>query len=109
MPPWKPSDGPAFRDARKLADKDIATLAAWVDGGTPEGDPKDAPPPRKFPQGWQLGKPDLVLTADDDFELGPTGRDLFRCFVLPTNLPEDKYVAAVRGSARQSAASCITP
>lgn len=95
MPPWKPTDGPAFRDERKLADKDIATLAEWVDGGTPEGNPKDAPPPRQFPQGWQLGKPDLVLTADDDFILGPTGRDVFRCYVLPTNLTEDKYVTAV--------------
>src|SRR5262249_48527386 len=27
--------------------------------------------------------------------LGPGGRDLFRCFVLPTNLPEDKYVVAI--------------
>ena len=48
-----------------MADKDIKTLAAWVDGGTPEGDPKDAPPPREFVEGWQLGKPDLVLTLPE--------------------------------------------
>lgn len=95
MPPWKPGDGPEFRDSRKLSEKDIATLVAWVDNGTPEGDSKDAPPPRQFPQGWQLGQPDLVLTVPDDFELGPTGRDVFRCFVLPTNLTEDKFVTAV--------------
>src|SRR3954470_18975495 len=40
MPPWKPVEGVAFRDERKMSDRDIATLAAWVDGGTPEGDPK---------------------------------------------------------------------
>ncbi len=95
MPPWKPSDGPEFRDARKLSEREIATLAAWVDGGTAAGDPKDAPPPRQFPQGWQLGQPDLVLTVPEEFELGPTGRDVFRCFVLPTNLTEDRYVTAV--------------
>lgn len=95
MPPWKPSEGLAFRDERTLNDKDIATIAAWVDGGTPEGDSKDAPPPKKFPDGWQLGKPDLVLTVDGDFQLGASGRDLFRCFVLPTGLTEDKHVTAI--------------
>lgn len=95
MPPWKPVDGPAFHGERKLSAQDIATLAAWVDGGTPEGDPKDAPAPRHFVEGWQHGKPDLVLTVDGDFQVGASGPDVFRCFVLPTNLPEDKYITAV--------------
>lgn len=95
MPPWKPSAGPGFIHERHLNDKEIATLASWVDGGTPAGDPKDSPPPRRFSDGWQLGTPDLILTVSDDFHLGASGGDLFRCFVLPTNLPEDKYVTAV--------------
>lgn len=94
MPPWKPVEGVAFRDERKLSERDIATLAAWVDGGTPEGNPKDAPPPRQFVSGWQLGQPDLMLTAPRDFTLAASGKDMFRCYVLPTNLPEDKYVVA---------------
>ncbi len=95
MPPWKPVEGPAFHNERKLSEKDIRTLSAWVDGGTPEGDPKDAPPPRTFVDGWQLGQPDLVLTVPEEMTLGASGPDLFRCFVLPTSLPEDKYVTAV--------------
>ena len=95
MPPWKPSKGVPFHNERKLSDKDIATLAAWVDGGTPAGNPKDAPPAKKFPDGWQLGTPDVILTASGEFTLGPEGRDVFRCFVLPTNLPDDCYVSAV--------------
>jgi peroxiredoxin len=95
MPPWKPVEGPAFQNARKLSDRDIATLAAWVDDGTPEGNAQDASPPRKFVQGWQIGEPDLILTASDDFQVGPSGKDIFRCFVMPTNLPHDKYVTAV--------------
>ena len=95
MPPWKPVDGPAFHNERKLSGKDIATLAAWVDGGTPEGDSKDAPSPRKFVEGWQLGEPDLVLTVPREMTVGAGGPDLFRCFVLPTNLTEDKFVTAV--------------
>ena len=92
MPPWKPTFGIAFHGDRKLSDQDIKTLAAWVDGGTPEGDPKESPKPREFIDGWQLGKPDLIVTVQDDFFLGASGKDMFRCFVLPTNLTEDKYI-----------------
>jgi peroxiredoxin len=95
MPPWKPVAGLPFEDERKLSDRDIATLAAWVEGGTPEGDGRQAPPPRHFSDGWQLGPPDLVLQVDQPFQLAADGRDLFRCFVLPTGLTEDKYVTAV--------------
>lgn len=95
MPPWKPVAGPAFRNERKLTDPEIATLAEWVDAGTPEGDAKDAPPPRHFNEGWYLGKPDLVLQPTGDMHIAPSGQDLFRCYVLPTGLIEDKYVNAV--------------
>jgi peroxiredoxin len=94
MPPWKPAEGKKFRDERKMTEDEIRVVAAWVDGGTPEGDAKDAPPPMQFPDGWQLGKPDLVLTPEADYTLGATGPDVFRCFVLPTGLTEDRYVVA---------------
>ena len=44
MPPWKITAGLPFRQERHMTDKEIATLAAWVDGGTPEGNPANAPP-----------------------------------------------------------------
>ncbi|GIW80469.1 MAG: thioredoxin family protein [Gemmatales bacterium] len=95
MPPWKPADGLEFHNDRRLTKAEIDLLAAWVDGGTPAGNPEDAPPPRKFAEGWHLGKPDLVLEMPAAFTVGPDGNDIFRCFVLPTNLDEDKYVTAV--------------
>src|SRR5262249_34840973 len=95
MPPWKPVAGLPFQNERRLSAKDIATLAAWADGGMPEGDAKTAPPPRQFTAGWQLGQPDLVLAVDGDFQVGASGGDLFRCFVLPTHAAEDRYVTAV--------------
>jgi peroxiredoxin/mono/diheme cytochrome c family protein len=95
MPPWKPVESVPFHNDRRLSEKDIKTLAAWVDADTPEGDPKDAPRPKTFSDGWQLGKPDLVLTVPEDMTIGAAGKDLFRVFVLPTGLTEDKYVVAI--------------
>ena len=95
MPPWKPTEGVPMHNERKVSADEIATLARWVDGGTPEGDPATAPAPRQFANGWQLGEPDLVLTMQDDFQLGGSGSDLYRCYVLGTDLPEDRQVAAV--------------
>ena len=95
MPPWKAVEGVAFHNERKLTDKELATIATWADNGTPEGDPKDAPAPRKFSEGWQLGKPDLILTVPEEMTIGASGKDIFRCFVLPTGLTEDKHVVAV--------------
>jgi peroxiredoxin len=95
MPPWKPVEGLPFHNDRTMTAREIDTLAAWVDGGTPQGDPRDAPPAKVFTDGWQLGKPDLVLTVPEEMTLGPSGKDVFRCFVLPTGLTEDKRVVAV--------------
>ncbi len=93
MPPWMPGGaGVPMRGERKLADDEIATLAAWEKAGCPEGDANDAPPPPQFPDGWRLGKPDLIVTPGEEFYLAPTGRDLFRCFVIPTGLAEHKWV-----------------
>ncbi|MGL6097042.1 MAG: redoxin domain-containing protein [Fimbriiglobus sp.] len=94
MPPWKPVGGPGYKNDRRMTDADIATLAKWVDAGCPEGDPKSAPPPAAFADEWQHGEPDLVLTPSADFHVGATGRDMFRCFVLPTGLTVDKFVVA---------------
>jgi peroxiredoxin/mono/diheme cytochrome c family protein len=104
MPPWKPVEGVPMRGQRKLTQQEIATLAAWVDGGRPKGEVSQAPPPVKFAEGWGLGQPDLILSANEAFTLGATGPDIFRCFVFPTDLPEDKFVTAyeVRPGARQA-------
>jgi hypothetical protein len=95
MPPWKAEPGfGSFHDERRLTDAEITTIARWADTGAKEGDARDLPPP-KFTDGWQLGEPDLVLKMAEPFTVPAGGRDVFRCFVLPTNLAEDRSVAAV--------------
>jgi hypothetical protein len=95
MPPWKPDAVcQDFRDPRRLSDADIKTLAAWADAGAPEGDPKDLPPQPHFVDGWQLGKPDLVLAMPKEFSIPADGPDIYRCFVLKIPIDKDVTVAA---------------
>jgi peroxiredoxin len=94
MPPWMPANHGAFRDERWLSDGEIETLAKWSDAGAPSGDRTKAPPAPQFSEGWVFGEPDLVLQGPE-YEVSARGPDEYRCFVLPTDLPEDRWVSAV--------------
>ena len=70
-------------------------LAGGERGAAPLGDPARVPPPPSFAAtGWRFGEPDLVLTADA-YEVSARGPDEYRCFVLPTDLTEDRWVVGV--------------
>ncbi|HEY7425302.1 MAG TPA: redoxin family protein [Gemmataceae bacterium] len=104
MPPWQAEPGHGdFRDERRLSDRQIALLQRWVESGMAEGDAQKLPKVPEFPQGWYLGKPDLIVTMDRAFDVPADGPDIYRNFVLPLNLTEDKWVTAIdiRPSARQ--------
>ena len=96
MPPWKPAHGfGEFVGERRLTDPQIELIQQWVKNGRPEGNPSDLPPEPKFAEGWALGTPDLVVTVPKAYTVRSEGRDVFRSFVVPLNLTEDKYVVAV--------------
>jgi len=104
MPPWHATHGYGdFAEERRLTDQQIADIGAWVKAGMPQGDPAKTPKPPQFIEGWHLGKPDLVLEMPVGFDVPATGPDIYRNFVIPTGLTEDKWVRAVefRPSARK--------
>src|SRR5215813_11872780 len=96
MPPWHadPNHGEWLND-RRLTQRQIDTIIAWVDGGAEEGNPKDLPPAPKFTDAWEIGKPDMVLTMPEEFSLPASGADDYIYFRVPTNFTEDKWVQAV--------------
>ncbi len=103
MPPWHPEPGHGdFRDSRRLSDHQIALVEAWVTSGMVEGDADKLPAMPKFPNGWRLGEPDLVVSMSEGFDVPADGPDIYRNFVVPLNLDQDKWVTAVeiRPSAR---------
>ena len=96
MPPWKPVNGNLhYANDRRLSEKEIELFGEWVKAGTPEGDAKQAPKLPEYPSGWYLGKPDLVVKMKGKFEIPAEGRDIYRSFIFPLQLPEDKWVKAV--------------
>ena len=95
MPPWgaDPHYG-RFSNDRSLTDAQIATLAAWANGGAPEGDPKNLPPVPRFTEGWQIGQPDQVFEMLTDFEIPAKGDVDYQYFEVPTHFTEDRWMQA---------------
>jgi tetratricopeptide (TPR) repeat protein len=92
MPPWKadPADGP-FVGQHPLSDAEIDLLERWAADGSLEGQHL-APPTKIWPEGWQLGKPDLIVTLPEPYTLQADGTDVFRIFVLPIPVGSEKFV-----------------
>lgn len=96
MPPWHAEPGYGkFKGERRMTDREIATLATWVEAGAPEG-PGKPPEPPTFPSGWILGEPDLVISMEEPYTVPADGADVYRNFParVPTN--EDKWIRALQ-------------
>ena len=98
MPPWfaDPNYGRIVND-RSLKQVEIDRIAAWVDAGGPEGDPKDAPPPVKWPEGWTV-QPDIVLDGPvTDVPAAPQNNVVeWLSVTIPTNFKQDTWVTSVQ-------------
>jgi hypothetical protein len=99
MPPWHIDRSIGeYADDPSLSDREIATIAAWIDGGAPQGNPADAPPPLKFSplDEWVLGAPDLIVSMDKGFTIPATGPDFTPDEVVDPKMTEDRYVKWVQ-------------
>jgi mono/diheme cytochrome c family protein len=96
MPPWH-ADGPegTFTNDRRLTEAERATVLKWAENGAPKGNDADLVPPPAFVQGWSIGKPDVVLSMDQEFEVKASGEIAYQYFEIPTNFTEDKWVQAI--------------
>ena len=96
MPPWfaDPAYG-HFANDRSLSESEIAMLAAWVNNGAPAGEPKDAPAPREWPQGWNIGTPDAVFEMPQAFPVPAKGAVDYQYLILPTHFTADRWIQKV--------------
>jgi len=95
MPPWHadPHYG-QFSNNRTLSQQEIDTIVAWVDQGAKEGSAKDLPAQPSFPADWKIGKPDVILSMQEDYTLEASGSDEYINFTMPTSFKENVWVQA---------------
>jgi hypothetical protein len=96
MPPWgaDPTIG-RFSNDVSLKQSEIDTIAAWVDGGAPQGNPAELPSAPKFAAGWSIGKPDLIFKMQQPFNVPADGTVPYSYVTIPTNLKEDVWIRGV--------------
>ncbi|HWW86476.1 MAG TPA: hypothetical protein VNZ26_22940 [Vicinamibacterales bacterium] len=105
MPPWQIDRTVGiqkFKNDRSLSDDQIDTITRWVDGGAPQGDPKDLPAPKEWPddQGWNFAKqfgqkePDLIIKSES-FTMPAVAQDAWDKRVTASGITEPRWVRAI--------------
>jgi len=93
MPPWfADAHYGKFSNDRSMSQAEIDVLTNWADTGATAGNAKDAPKPIDWVEGWRIGKPDVVLSMTQAFNVPASGTIDYQYIVVPTNFTEDKYV-----------------
>ena len=100
MPPWHadPQHG-AWSNDRRMSQKEINTIVAWIDGGAREGNPKDLPPAPKFASGWQIGEPDAVFYMPEEYTIPADGAVSYQYFTIDPGFKEDRYIESMEARA----------
>ena len=102
MPPWPPAPGcNRYRHDRSMPAAERDALLAWIDRGSPRGDPSTAPAGPVTSDDPGLSRVDATLTLPEAYR--PTlSPDEYRCFVLDWPEARTRFVTgfqAVPGNA----------
>jgi hypothetical protein len=96
MPPWHADAAPGtFQNERRLTSAEKEVIARWVAAGAPEGNPPDTPASPAFAEGWQIGKPDVVLEMQEEYPVPARGKIEYEWFYIPTNFAETNWLQAI--------------
>ena len=104
MPPWHIDQSVGvqkFKNDMSLSDAQIDTIVRWVDGGAPEGNPKDLPPAKPLVTNneWQgvmdgYGPPDIVIRSPE-FKMPAMGQDVWYRPMSDIPVTEPRWVKMV--------------
>ncbi len=105
MPPWSIDRSigvQKFRNDRSLSDEQFATVVKWVDAGAPQGDAKDMPGPKTWPedQGWSFAaqygqkEPDLIVKSEP-FTMPAVSQDAWDKRLTDAGITEPRWVRAI--------------
>jgi hypothetical protein len=96
MPPWfaDPRYG-KFANDPSLTAEEVATISAWDEAGAPAGNPKEAPPPHKWTDGWNIPSPDVVVKMPQSVPIPARGEVEYTYEIVPTHFSSEKWVQMV--------------
>lgn len=93
MPPWfADSRFGHFANDPSLTERQINTISEWDAAGAPAGDARDAPPPRKWGEGWNISQPDLVVKMPKPVAIPAQGQVEYTYEIVPTHFAEGRWV-----------------
>lgn len=96
MPPWFAARASAqFENEARLSAGEKAAIQAWVEAGAPPGSPSAALPPSAFPDGWNIGEPDLVVEMPKPVRVPARTEMDYQFIVLPLKFDCDRWIQAV--------------
>jgi hypothetical protein len=105
MPPWfaDPSVG-HFSNDPSLPVKEISVLVAWATANAREGNPAEAPPVRRFTEGWNIPEPDLVVRMPKPVAIPAEGDVEYTYEIVPTGFARDMWVqmSEIRPSSKEN-------
>src|SRR5262249_16666270 len=93
MPPWF-ADAPRghFTNDTRLSEEQIAVIRKWAESSAPEGDAKDSPAPKQFTEGWQSGKPDVILRLPHEEKLPGNGQDVWKFIFFDKTFEQETWI-----------------
>ena len=103
MPPWFAEPGIGrFSNDPSLSQQQIDTISQWAEHGAKAGDPKAAPPPRPWTEGWNIAVPTSIVSMPAPVSIPPKGDIEYTYEIVPTGFRRDTWVhmAEIRPSSR---------
>ncbi len=94
MPPWTADPRyDHFRNSRRMSQREIDIVVAWVQGGGPQGPRRNLPPPPEFTEEeWVLGVPDLVVEPSAETVVAPGRQTARQRERLAVELEQDAWI-----------------
>jgi mono/diheme cytochrome c family protein len=96
MPPWYGLSKERFQNHRGMTDDERRSILAWVKSGVDSpSQPILQPIPPKLVDGWEIGKPDRVVTMIGKHSIPASGFVDYKYVVMPTVFTHDVWVEGI--------------
>ena len=103
MPPYQYDNDIGVQELKndwRMSDEDINTIVAWVEAGSPMGNPEELPAAKEYPAvgewrlGEELGPPDHVILSSK-WDVPANGQDMWWEPEVDTGITESRCIKAV--------------